>query len=338
MKKKIALITGITGQDGSYLAELLLKKNYIVHGLNRRTSSFNTKRIDHIFQEHYLKNKNFILHYGDMTDSSSLNRVINSILPDEIYNLAAQSHVYVSFEAPEYTADTIALGTLRILECIRSLMKKKKIKFYNASTSEMFGNSKFTSQNEKTPFAPESPYGAAKLYAHWITKNYRDSYKIFSCNGILFNHESPRRGNTFVTQKIITELKKIKKNKNHKLYIGNLYAKRDWGHAKEYVEMQYLMLQNKKPIDYVISTGKNYSVKHFINLVAKKLKMKIRWTGKGLNEKGYLDNKLNILVDKKYFRPSEVNSLLGDSSKAARELKWKPKITIHQLIDEMILG
>jgi len=338
MKKKIALITGITGQDGSYLAELLLKKNYIVHGLNRRTSSFNTKRIDHIFQEHYLKNKNFILHYGDMTDSSSLNRVINSILPDEIYNLAAQSHVYVSFEAPEYTADTIALGTLRILECIRSLMKKKKIKFYNASTSEMFGNSKLTSQNEKTPFAPESPYGAAKLYAHWITKNYRDSYKIFACNGILFNHESPRRGNTFVTQKIITELKKIKDNKNHKLYIGNLYAKRDWGHAKEYVEMQYLMLQNKKPIDYVISTGKNYSVKDFINLVAKKLKMKIRWTGKGLNEKGYLDNKLNILVDKKYFRPSEVNSLLGDSSKAARELKWKPKITIHQLIDEMILG
>jgi GDPmannose 4,6-dehydratase len=338
MKKKIALITGITGQDGSYLAELLLKKNYIVHGLNRRTSSYNTKRIDHIFQEPYLKNKNFILHYGDMTDSSSLNRVINSILPDEIYNLAAQSHVYVSFESPEYTADTIALGTLRILECIRSLMNKKKIKFYNASTSEMFGNSKSTPQNEKTPFAPESPYGVAKLYAHWITKNYRNSYKIFACNGILFNHESPRRGNTFVTQKIITELKKIKNNNNHKLYIGNLYAKRDWGHAKEYVEMQYLMLQNKKPIDYVISTGKNYSVKDFINIVAKKLKMKIRWTGKGLNEKGYLDNKLRILIDKKYFRPSEVNNLLGDSSKAARELKWKPKITIEQLIDEMILS
>lgn len=333
-KKKIALITGITGQDGSYLAELLLKKNYIVYGLNRRTSLFNTARIEHIFNDVKLRNKTFFLHYGDMTDSSSINRLIQSIKPDEVYNLAAQSHVSVSFEAPEYTADTIALGTLRLLEAIKH--SNKKIKFYNASTSELYGNTKIVPQNEKTNFQPRSPYGVAKLYSHWITVNYREAFGIFACNGILFNHESPRRGNTFVTKKITNSLFKISKGSNENLILGNLYAKRDWGHAKEYVEMQHKMLQQNKPKDYVIATGKTYNIKTFVNLVCHKLKLKISWKGSGLNEKGYINGKARVLISKKYFRPAEVENLQGDPRLAKKELNWKSKIKISDLIDDMI--
>jgi GDPmannose 4,6-dehydratase len=337
MKKKIALIFGVTGQDGSYLAEFLLKKNYIVHGVKRRSSSINTLRIDHIYQDPHDNNYNFRLHYGDITDSLSVSSLIKKIKPNEIYNLAAQSHVAVSFEVPEYTANADALGALRILEAIKFHKLQKKTKFYQAGTSEMYGKAQEIPQNEKTNFYPLSPYGVAKLYAHWITKNYREAYNIFACNGILFNHESPRRGETFVTKKIVSALFKINNGKQKKLFLGNLNAKRDWGHAKDYCEAMWKMLQQKKPNDYVISTGKQYSIKQFVNLTAKYLKMKIIWKGKGLKEKGYNEKGLPIIeCDKKYFRPLDVNNLLGDSSKAYKLLKWKPKVDINQLIIEMI--
>jgi|TARA_B110000027_G_scaffold59623_1_gene64236 GDPmannose 4,6-dehydratase len=336
MKKKIALITGITGQDGSYLAELLLKKKYYVHGIIRRSSSFNTGRIDHLYQDPHLRSKNFFLHYGDMTDSLSLQRIINDIKPDEIYNLAAQSHVAVSFQQPEYTANSDGLGTLRILEIIKNI-KSKKIKFYQAGTSEMFGKVQEIPQTEKTNFYPRSPYGVAKVYAHWITINYREAYGIYACNGILFNHESPVRGETFVTKKITKALCKIKYKKQKKLYLGNLKAKRDWGHAKDYVEAQWRILQQKKPDDYVIATGKTYSVKVFVEKVATYLGMKITWKGHGVNTKGY-DQKGNCIIecDKRYFRPTEVDILIGNANKAKRILKWKPKITINELVKEMV--
>jgi|TARA_B110000037_G_scaffold148244_1_gene167454 GDPmannose 4,6-dehydratase len=336
MKKKIALITGITGQDGSYLAELLLKKKYYVHGIIRRSSSFNTGRIDHLYQDPHIRSKNFFLHYGDMTDSLSLQRIINDIKPDEIYNLAAQSHVAVSFQQPEYTANSDGLGTLRILEIIKNI-KSKKIKFYQAGTSEMFGKVQEIPQTEKTNFYPRSPYGVAKVYAHWITINYREAYGIYACNGILFNHESPVRGETFVTKKITKALCKIKYKKQKKLYLGNLKAKRDWGHAKDYVEAQWRILQQKKPDDYVIATGKTYSVKVFVEKVATYLGMKITWKGHGVNTKGY-DQKGNCIIecDKRYFRPTEVDILIGNANKAKRILKWKPKITINELVKEMV--
>jgi len=339
MKKKIALIFGITGQDGSYLAELLLKKNYIVHGVKRRSSSINTSRIDHIYQDPHEKNYTFRLHYGDITDSLSVSRVIQRIKPDEIYNLAAQSHVAVSFEVPEYTANADALGALRILEAIKFHKLSKKTKFYQAGTSEMFGRVKKIPQNEKTEFYPQSPYGVAKLYAHWITKNYREAYNIYACNGILFNHESPRRGETFVTKKIISGLCKIKEGKQKKLFLGNLKAKRDWGHAEDYCFAMWKILQQKKPDDYVVATGIQYSIKQFINLTAKKLNLKVTWKGKGLKEKGYDTNGFPIIeCDENYFRPLDVNTLLGDAKKARKKLKWKPKNNIHDLINEMIMS
>ncbi len=335
--KKIALITGVTGQDGSYLAELLLEKNYIVHGIKRRTSLINTDRIDHIYEEPLKKRKNFFLHYGDMTDGLSLLRIINLIKPDEIYNLAAQSHVAVSFEEPEYTANSDALGTLRLLEIIRNSNFKKKVKFYQAGTSELYGKTVKSPQDEKTPFYPRSPYGVAKLYAHWITINYREAFKIFACNGILFNHESPRRGETFVTKKIINALCKIKLGSKDPLVLGNLYAKRDWGHAKDYVFAMWKILQQKNPDDFVISSGKQYSIKEFVSKVAQHLKIKIKWKGSGLNERAYDSNKkLIIFCSKKYFRPAEVDSLLGNSKKAMKRLKWKPKYNIKSLIEEMV--
>ncbi len=335
--KKIALITGVTGQDGSYLSELLLSKNYIVHGIKRRTSLINTERIDHIYEENLKRKKNFFLHYGDMTDGLSLLRIINSIKPNEIYNLAAQSHVAVSFEEPEYTANSDALGTLRLLEIIRNSNFKKKVKFYQAGTSELFGKTSKSPQNEKTPFYPRSPYGVAKLYAHWITINYREAFDMFASNGILFNHESPRRGETFVTRKIITALCKIKLGSKEPLILGNLYAKRDWGHAKDYVYAMWKILQQKNPDDFVISTGKQFSIKSFINLVTKHLKIKLKWKGVGIKEKAYDENKRCIIAcSKKYFRPTEVDSLLGDSKKASKILNWKPKYDIHMLIKEII--
>jgi len=337
MKKKIALIFGITGQDGSYLAELLLKKNYIVHGVKRRSSSINTSRIDHIYQDPHEKNYRFRLHYGDITDSLSVLSIIKKIKPDEIYNLAAQSHVAVSFEVPEYTANADALGALRILEAIKSSKFEKKTKFYQAGTSEMYGKVQKTPQDENTSFYPLSPYGVAKLYAHWITKNYREAYKIYACNGILFNHESPRRGETFVTRKIISALCKIKLGKQKKLFLGNLYAKRDWGHAKDYCVAMWKILQQKKPDDYVIATGVQYSIKQFINITAKKLNLKIQWRGKGLKEKAYDKNNYPIIeCDKNYLRPLDVNTLLGDARKARKKLKWKPQTNIDHLIDDMI--
>jgi len=340
MKKK-ALITGITGQDGAYLADFLLKKGYEVHGLRRRSSSFNTGRINHIYKDIHEKNNNLFLHYGDMTDASSLFKIIKKIKPDEIYNFAAQSHVQVSFEEPEYTANSDALGALRILEAIVLLDLKKKTKFYQASTSELFGYAKKKPQNELTPFYPRSPYAAAKLYAYWITVNYREAYSIFACNGILFNHESPTRGETFVTRKITRGLSRIKLGIDKKLFLGNINAKRDWGHAKDYIEMSWLMLQKKTPDDYVIATGKQYTVKQFINLAARELDMKIKWKGSGLNEKAYWinspkGNTLIIEIDKRYFRPTEVHSLLGNSSKAKNKLGWKPKISFKKLVKEMI--
>ena len=336
MKKK-ALIFGITGQDGTYLAELLIKKNYEVHGVKRRSSSINTTRIDHLYQEPHKKNRFFFLHYGDVTDSFSVSSLINKIRPDEIYNLAAQSHVAVSFEVPEYTANADAIGPLRILESIRSNKLEKKTKFYQAGTSEMFGKVQTVPQNEKTPFYPRSPYGVAKVYAHWITINYRQSYNIFACNGILFNHESPVRGETFVTKKIISALCKIKLGKQEKLYLGNLEAKRDWGHAKDYVIAMWKMMQKKIPSDYVIATGKQYSVKDFVNLVLKELKIKFKWAGKGINSECY-DEMGNCIIQcsKKYFRPLEVDTLLGDARKAKKELNWKPKYKINDLVKEMV--
>ena len=342
MKKK-ALITGITGQDGAYLADFLLKKGYEVHGLRRRSSSFNTGRINHIYKDIHEKNNNLFLHYGDMTDASSLFKVIKKIKPDEIYNFAAQSHVQVSFEEPEYTANSDALGTLRVLEAIVLLDLQKKTKFYQASTSELFGYAKKKPQNELTPFYPRSPYAAAKLYAYWITVNYREAYGIFACNGILFNHESPTRGETFVTRKITRGLSRIKLGMDKKLFLGNINAKRDWGHAKDYIEMSWLMLQKKTPDDYVVATGKQYTVKQFINLAASELKMNIQWIGIGLNEKAYWINspkgKTSIIeIDKRYFRPTEVHSLLGNSSKAKNKLGWKPKISFKKLVKEMIIS
>jgi GDPmannose 4,6-dehydratase len=336
MRKK-ALIFGITGQDGSYLAEFLLKKKYIVHGVKRRSSTINTERVDHIYQEPHLKKRTFILHYGDITDSLSVTRLINEIKPNEIYNLAAQSHVQVSFESPEYTANADALGALRILEAIRFNKLEKRTKFYQAGTSELYGLNEKVPQNEKTLFHPASPYGVAKLYAHWITINYREAYNMFACNGILFNHESPRRGETFVTQKIVQALCKIKLKKQKKLFIGNLAAKRDWGHAEDYVQAMWKILQYKKPDDFVICTGKQYSIKEFINMVSKALKMKIIWRGKGIKEKAY-DGNGNCIIEcsKKYFRPAEVDTLIGNSSKAKKLLKWKPKHNIHSLINDMI--
>ena len=337
MKKKIALIFGITGQDGSYLSEFLLKKGYLVHGVKRRSSSINTKRIDHIYQEPNQKKKTFFLHYGDVTDSISVLSLIEKIKPNEIYNLAAQSHVAVSFQVPEYTANADAIGALRILEAIRSCKLQKITKFYQAGTSEMFGKVQEIPQSESTPFYPRSPYGVAKVYAHWITVNYREAYKIFACNGILFNHESPVRGETFVTRKIVIALSRIKKGKQKKLYLGNLEAKRDWGHAKDYVEAMWKMLQIKKPQDYVIATGKQYSVKDFINLVLKELNIKFKWKGNGIKSKCFnSENKCIIECDKRYYRPLEVDTLLGDSSKARKELKWKPKIDIKTLVKEMV--
>ena len=336
MKKK-ALIFGVTGQDGSYLSELLIKKNYEVHGVKRRSSSFNTSRIDHLYKDLKEKNINFYLHYGDVTDSFSVSSLINKIKPNEIYNLAAQSHVAVSFEVPEYTANADAIGALRILEAIRNNKLENKTKFYQAGTSEMFGKVQTVPQNEKTLFYPRSPYGVAKVYAHWITVNYRESYKIFACNGILFNHESPVRGETFVTKKVVSALCKIKRGKQKKLYLGNLEAKRDWGHAKDYVEAMWKMMQKKTPTDYVIATGKQYSVKYFVNLVLNELKINFKWTGRGLNSKCF-DDKGNCIIacDKKYFRPLEVDTLLGDPKKAKKELKWKPKYQIKDLVKEMV--
>jgi GDPmannose 4,6-dehydratase len=334
MKKKIALIYGVTGQDGSYLAKFLLSKNYIVHGIKRRSSSLNTSRIDDIYKDFHSKT-NFFLHYGDVTDSLSVLKNISQIKPNEIYNLSAQSHVKVSFEVPEYTANVDAIGTLRILDSIKSLKLQNKIRFYQAGSSEMFGAAN-PPQNEKTNFYPRSPYAVAKVYAHWITINYREAYNIFACNGILFNHESPIRGETFVTKKIVSGLCKILLGNQNKIYLGNLYAKRDWGHAKDYVVAMWKILQQKKPDDYVIATGKQYTVKDFINLTATQLKMKIFWKGKNLKEKAYFNGKVIIEIDKKYFRPTEVDSLRGDYSKAKKKLRWKPKITIKELIKEMI--
>jgi len=335
MKK--ALIFGVTGQDGSYLSELLLKKKYIVHGVKRRSSSINTHRIDHLYQDRHQKKRNFILHYGDITDSTSVSKIIHDTRPDEIYNLAAQSHVAVSFEVPEYTANADALGVLRILEAIKFHKLEKKTKFYQAGTSEMFGKVQTVPQNEKTPFYPMSPYGVAKVYAHWITKNYREAYNIFASNGILFNHESHRRGETFVTKKIILALCKIKHGKQKKLFLGNLYAKRDWGHAKDYCYGMWKILQQKKADDFVIATGKQYSVKEFTNLTMKELGIKYSWKGSGINEK-CLDQfgKVIIQCDPAYYRPLEVDTLLGDSSKARKILKWKPKINIKMLVKEMV--
>ena len=338
MKFKIALIFGITGQDGSYLADFLLSKNYIVHGVKRRSSSFNTGRIDHIYQDPHEKNKRFILHYGDITDSTSVSKIIKDVKPNEIYNLAAQSHVAVSFEVPEYTANADGIGALRILEAIKFNNLEKKTKFYQAGTSEMYGKVQKVPQNENTNFYPLSPYGVAKVYAHWITKNYREAYNIFAANGILFNHESPRRGETFVTKKIVRGLVRIKYGIDKKIYLGNLNAKRDWGHAKDYVIAMWKILQHKKPDDFVIATGKQYSIKTFIKLVADQLNIRIKWTGKGLNTKGLdLDNnKIIIEVDKNYFRPLDVNTLLGDSSKARKQLNWHPSINLQSMIQEMI--
>jgi len=335
--KKKALLFGITGQDGSYLAEFLIAKGYIVHGVKRRSSSLNTSRVDHLYQDPYEKKRNFFLHYGDVTDSLSVSTIIKNIKPDEIYNLAAQSHVAVSFEVPEYTANADALGALRILEAIKFHRLEKKTKFYQAGTSEMYGRVRQIPQTEKTPFYPRSPYGVAKLYAHWITVNYREAYKIFACNGILFNHESPVRGETFVTRKIVVGLCKIKRGLQKTLYLGNLDAKRDWGHARDYVEAMWKMLQKKKPTDYVISTGNQYSVKQFVNFTLNELKIKYFWKGKGVKSKCY-DTKGNCIVacDKEYFRPLEVDTLLGNSNKAKRELNWAPKTNIKMLVKEMV--
>lgn len=344
MKK--AFITGITGQDGAYLAEFLLNKGYEVHGLKRRTSLFNTDRIDHLYQDPHEKKRKLILHYGDMTDSSSLVRIIQKVQPDEIYNLAAQSHVQVSFEEPEYTADSDALGTLRLLEAIRILGLDKKTKFYQASTSELFGKVQEIPQKETTPFYPRSPYAVAKLYSYWIVVNYREAYGMYACNGILFNHESPVRGETFVTRKITRALSRIKLGLQDCLYLGNMDAKRDWGHAKDYVEMQWLMLQQDTPDDFVIATGEQYSVRDFVNAAAEKLGIKIKWEGSGVKEKGIVESNdgdkgpksgdVIVAVDERYFRPTEVETLLGDPTKAKEVLGWTPQISFKELVAEMV--
>ncbi len=348
MSQKTALITGITGQDGSYLAEFLLEKNYIVHGIKRRASSFNTQRIDHIYQDPHVENHNFTLHYGDLTDSSSLTRILKEVQPDEVYNLGAQSHVAVSFEAPEYTADVDAMGTLRLLEAIRFLGLEKKTRFYQASTSELYGLVQETPQKETTPFYPRSPYGVAKLYAYWTTVNYREAYGIYACNGILFNHESPRRGETFVTRKVTRGLANIAQGLDKCLYMGNMSALRDWGHAKDYVRMQWLMLQQETPEDFVIATGKQYSIREFIRWSAAELGITLVFKGKGLEECGVIEKiegdktsalkegDIIVRVDPRYFRPSEVESLLGDPTKAKEKLGWTPEITARQMCAEMV--
>jgi GDPmannose 4,6-dehydratase len=336
-KQKVALITGVTGQDGAYLAELLLNKGYIVHGIKRRTSLINTDRIDHLYQDRHESNVRFFLHHGDMTDSSSLVRIIQQTQPDEIYNLAAQSHVAVSFEEPEYTANSDALGVLRLLEAIRILGLEKKTRFYQASTSELYGLVQEIPQKETTPFYPRSPYAVAKLYGYWIVVNYREAYGIYACNGILFNHESPIRGETFVTRKITRALARIKLGLQECLYLGNLNAKRDWGHARDFVEMQWLMLQQDEPEDFVIATGVQFSVRDFVDAAANELKMKIRWEGDGKDEKGYADDgRCIVAVDERYFRPTEVETLLGDPSKAKQKLGWTPKTSFKELVIEMV--
>ena len=336
MNKK-ALITGITGQDGAYLAEFLLEKGYEVHGIKRRTSLFNTDRIDHLYQDPHEQGRRFILHHGDLTDSSSLIRIIQQVQPDEIYNLAAQSHVAVSFEEPEYTANSDALGSLRVLEAIRILGLEKKTRFYQASTSELFGKVQEIPQKETTPFYPRSPYACAKLYAYWITINYREAYGMYACNGILFNHESPVRGETFVTRKITRALARIKLGLQECLFLGNMDALRDWGHAKDYVEMQWLMLQQDVAEDFVIATGVQYSVRDFVNAAAKELGLTVRWEGLGIDEKGYdASGKCIVAVDPRYFRPTEVETLLGDPSKAKQKLGWTPKISFAELVAEMV--
>lgn len=334
---KVALITGVTGQDGAYLAEFLLNKDYVVHGIKRRASSFNTARVDHLYRDPHEHGVRFFLHHGDLTDSSSLIRIIQQVQPDEIYNLAAQSHVAVSFEEPEYTANSDALGALRVLEAIRILGLEKKTRFYQASTSELYGLVQEIPQKETTPFYPRSPYAVAKLYAYWITVNYREAYGIYACNGILFNHESPVRGENFVTRKITRALARIKLGLQKQMYLGNLDAKRDWGHAKDYVEMQWLMLQQENPEDFVIATGAQYSVRDFVNAAAEELGIKIRWEGSGVDEKGYGDDgNCLVSVDPRYFRPTEVETLLGDASKAKEKLGWQPKITFKELVKEMV--
>ena len=338
MKKKIALITGITGQDGAYLAELLLSKNYEVHGIKRRSSSFNTARLDHLYKDKHKKDVNFFLHYGDLTDSTNLIRIIQEVQPHEIYNLGAQSHVKVSFEVPEYTANSDAIGTLRILEAIRILKMENKVKFYQASTSELYGKAQEVPQTETTPFYPRSPYGVAKLYAYWIVKNYREAYGMFACNGILFNHESPLRGETFVTRKITRAASKIKLGLQEKLYLGNLNAQRDWGHAKDYVEGMWRMLQHDKPEDFVLATGKTTTIREFCNLSFKELGIDIIWEGEGENEVGIdqSSNKVIISIDKNYYRPTEVDLLIGDASKAKKLLSWTPKYDLESLVKEMV--
>jgi GDPmannose 4,6-dehydratase len=338
MSKKIALITGITGQDGSYLAEFLLEKGYEVHGIKRRSSSFNTDRIDHLYQDPHESDGNFVLHYGDLSDSMSLVRIIQKIQPHEIYNLGAQSHVAVSFETPEYTADTVGLGALRILEAIRISGLEKKTRFYQASTSELYGEVQETPQKETTPFYPRSPYAAAKLYAYWITVNYREAYGMYACNGILFNHESPVRGETFVTRKITRALARISLGLQDVLYLGNMNAKRDWGHAKDYVEMQWLMLQQDEPDDFCIATGVQYSVRDFVNFAWGHTGKSIRWEGEGIDEKGYDNdtNQLVVAVNSRYFRPTEVETLLGDPTKAKEKLGWTPRITLEEMVHEMM--
>ena len=336
MPQKTALITGITGQDGSYLAEFLLEKGYIVHGIKRRASSFNTQRVDHIYQDPHVDNANFRLHYGDLSDTSNLVRIVQETQPDEIYNLGAQSHVAVSFESPEYTADVDALGTLRLLEAIRILGLEKKTRFYQASTSELYGLVQETPQRETTPFYPRSPYAAAKLYAYWITVNYREAYGMYACNGILFNHESPRRGETFVTRKITRGLANISQGLEDCLYMGNIDALRDWGHAKDYVCMQWLMLQQEKPEDFVIATGKQYSVRQFIEWTADVLGMQIRWEGTSVNEVGYWQGKPVVRIDPRYFRRAEVETLLGDPTKAKDKLGWTPEVTAQEMCAEMV--
>jgi GDPmannose 4,6-dehydratase len=338
VSKKVALITGVTGQDGAYLAEFLLKKGYEVHGIKRRASSFNTNRVDHLYQDPHESERNFILHYGDLTDATNLIRIMQDVQPDEVYNLAAQSHVAVSFETPEYTANADALGTLRLLEAIRILGLEPKTRLYQASTSEMFGKVQEIPQKETTPFYPRSPYGAAKVYAYWIVVNYREAYGIYACNGILFNHESAIRGETFVTRKITRAVARIKLGFQDKLYLGNLDSKRDWGHARDYVEAQWLMLQQPEPDDYVIATGVQYSIRDFVNMAFAEIDVNLEWTGQGVNEKG-IDAQTGIIrveVDPRYFRPTEVDTLLGDSSKAKRKLGWIPKTTLKEMVKEMV--
>ena len=348
MEKKIALITGVTGQDGSYLAELLLEKGYEVHGIKRRASSLNTQRVDHIYQDAYVEKKNFFLHYGDLTDASNLTRIINNVQPDEVYNLGAQSHVAVSFECPEYTADVDGMGTLRLLEAIRFLGLEKKTKFYQASTSELFGKVQEIPQKETTPFHPRSPYSVAKMYAYWIVVNYRESYGMYACNGILFNHESPRRGETFVTRKITRAITNISQGLEPCLYLGNMNSLRDWGHAKDYVRMQWMMLQQDKPDDFVIATGKQITVREFVRLSAQNVGIELEFSGEGLDEIGKVvsitgDNAKSVSVgdvivkvDKRYFRPAEVETLLGDPSKAKKKLGWTPQITVEEMCAEMV--